>query len=123
VQHITAHLQTSLSDDEFIINPEPNHPLWKYAAWPWQERRNTTGVATFNTFCDYLSQLSRMIVDMANKNYFEPKQRVEMAHLMCWMLGCTEYGQLSTTNWRIGYCDRITDTDYPLLEHSLQSKE
>jgi hypothetical protein len=123
IQYIASHLSTLISDNKYAINPEPQHPLWKYVAWSWKDRLNKTGLDTFNAFCGYLDQLSRMIVDMANNEHFDSKQRVEIAHLVSWMLGCTEYGQLSTTSWKIGYYDRICDQYHPLLEHALQSKE
>jgi hypothetical protein len=107
IQYITSHLGTLIPDSTHVINPEPQHPLYEFATWSWKERINQTGYKTFTTFCGYLSQLSRMIVNMAKNGYFDSRKRVEIAHLMSWMLGCTEYGILSTKSWQIGYYDRI----------------
>lgn len=123
IQYITSHLDTLISDSTYAINPEPQHPLFEFAAWSWKDRRNQTGLKAFNVFCGYLSQLSRMIVNMATNEYFDSGKRVEIAHLMSWMLGCTEYGILSTKSWQIGYYDRICDEYHPYLEDSLKSKE
>ena len=44
---------------------------------------------------------------MIESNYFESSERIELAHVMSWMLGCTEYGSLDTKHWELGYYDRI----------------
>jgi len=36
-------------------------------------------------------------------------ERVELAHFMSWMVGCTEYGLLSTMGMEVGYYDRLND--------------
>jgi hypothetical protein len=67
------------------------------------------GPKKFMDFCDLLSKLSRLVLQMARKKYFDSNDRVEMAHAMSWMLGCTEYGILSPEHWEVGYYDRIDD--------------
>jgi hypothetical protein len=59
--------------------------------------------------------MSKIVVDMAKKDYFSSSERVEIAHVMSWMLGCTEYGLLSTKEMQIGYYDRISDNNHILL--------
>jgi hypothetical protein len=46
---------------------------------------------------------------MVKKGYFSSDERVEMAHVISWMLGCTEQGLISTKHFKIGYYDRIED--------------
>ena len=46
---------------------------------------------------------------MIENNYFASNERVELAHVMSWMLGSTEYGLLSTSGMEIGYYDRLGD--------------
>jgi hypothetical protein len=58
---------------------------------------------------------------MAEKDYFHSKERVEMAHIVTWMLGCTEYGILSVGSWEIGYHDRIDDKNHAYLKHIFKS--
>ncbi len=42
-----------------------------------------------------------------------------MAHVVSWMLGCTEYGLWSKKHVEIGYYDRIKDKSYPYIKQSL----
>jgi hypothetical protein len=51
----------------------------------------------------------------ALKDYFDLGQRVEIAHVMSWMVGYTEYGKISPTHWELGYYDRIEDKCVPYL--------
>jgi len=46
---------------------------------------------------------------MIENDYFALNERVELAHFMSWMLGCTEYGLLSTMGMEVGYYDRLND--------------
>ena len=46
---------------------------------------------------------------MIENDYFASNERVELVHFMSWMLGCTEYGLLSTSGMEIGYYDRLDD--------------
>ena len=46
---------------------------------------------------------------MIENSYFGSSERVELAHNVSRMLGCTEYGLLSTSGMEIGYYDRIED--------------
>jgi hypothetical protein len=55
---------------------------------------------------------------MAEKKYFDTSERVELAHVMSWMLGCTEYGLLSKKRMEIGYYDRIADRPHVYLRES-----
>ncbi len=101
-------LKTLIPEDKFSINPADNHPFAKYAAWsPAGRAKNNP--EKFVLFCNYLSRLSRLVVDMAENKYFDSAERVELAHVMPWMLGFTEYGSLSPKQMQIGYYDRVTD--------------
>jgi hypothetical protein len=42
-----------------------------------------------------------------------------MAHVVSWMLGCTEYELWSKKHVEIGYYDRIKDKTYPYIKQSL----
>jgi len=70
-------------------------------------------------FCDFLGQLSGIVIGMAKKGYFSSAERVEMAHVMSWMLGCTEYSILTTIHMEMGYYDRIKDRYQPYQKQSL----
>ena len=61
-------------------------------------------------------------MNMAKIGYFSPAERVEMAHLMAWMFGCTEYGLLSPKHYEVGYYDRITGKSCPHLKQTFIKK-
>ena len=105
---IAYKLKQLLSEGKFAINPDSKHHLFKYVAWS-TERASEIGEERFSMFCDFLSRLSKVVVEKAEKNYFESAERVEIAHVMAWMLGCTEYGRLSVKQMEVGYYDRIED--------------
>lgn len=115
---IAYKLRNSISEDKFAINPSADNPLAKYSAWSSDERISKHGSEKFVVFCAFLSQLSRIVVDMVEKKYFDSNERVEIAHVMSWMLGCTEYGLLSTKHMEIGYYDRITDKNHTYLREA-----
>jgi len=111
-------LRALASENRFAINPSGENPLAKYVAWSSNDRIAKYGVEKFAVFCGFLSQLSKMVIDMAEKKYFDSNERVEIAHVMSWMLGCTKYGLLSKKHMEIGYYDRITDKSHVYLKES-----
>jgi len=113
---IAYKLGTLLSEDKFVVDPSVESPFEKYVAWCPEKRIAEFGPKKFAYFCKLLSKMSRLIIQMIRKRYFGSNERIEMAHVMSWMLGCTEYGLLSTTHWEIGYYDRIENTNYPYLK-------
>ena len=66
--------------------------------------------------------MSRIAVEAAEKNYFEPDERAELAHVMAWKLGCTEYGLLSAGRMEVGYYDRLTGKSCPHLREIFQEQ-
>jgi hypothetical protein len=119
---INYKLGTLMASGRFAVDPDTKDPLEKYVAWSPDERIAKYGPKKFMGFCDLLSKLSRLVLQMARKRYFESNDRVEMAHVMSWMLGCTEYGILSTEHWEVGYYDRIDDRYCQYLKHDFRSK-
>jgi hypothetical protein len=119
---INYKLGTLMASGRFAVDPDTKDPLEKYVAWSPDERIAKYGPKKFMDFCDLLSKLSRLVLQMARKRYFESSDRVEMAHVMSWMLGCTEYGILSTEQWEVGYYDRIDDRYCQYLKHDFRSK-
>jgi hypothetical protein len=119
---INYKLGTLMASGRFAVDPDTKDPLEKYVAWSPDERIAKYGPKKFMDFCDLLSKLSRLVLQMARKRYFESSDRVEMAHVMSWMLGCTEYGILSTEHWEVGYYDRIDDRYCQYLKHDFRSK-
>ena len=112
---IAYKLNNLISEDKFSINPHGNDPLAKYVAWSPKERIAKSGPEKFDTFCNVLSRLSKIVVDMSENKCFNSPERAEMAHVMSWMLGCTEYGLWSTKHIEIGYYDRITNKNHIYL--------
>jgi hypothetical protein len=98
-----------LVPDKFAVAPDTKHPLNKYVAWGNGQRISRLGVDKFPEFCGLLSKMSGLVIDMLKNDYFDSAERVEIAHVMSWMLGCAEYGILSPTHFEVGYYDRIED--------------
>jgi len=116
---IRYKLKTLLTEDKFAINPNAKNPLQKYVAWSTEVGIKRHGREKFNLFCDFLSRLSRLVVNMAKIGYFSSTERVETAHVMSWMLGCTEYSILTPVHMEMGYYDRIEDRYQPYQKKSL----
>ena len=116
---ITRKLQSITPPCTFALNPDVDHNFHKHAAWPWKERVDKHGIDKFTRFYSFLNKFSKLIVEMGEMNYFASQARIEMAHLVSGMLGCTEYGQLSTTEMRVGLYDRIENEYYPYLRSQL----
>jgi len=105
-----------LPKGEFAVDPEPQHPLRKYVAWSADERIVKFGSKKFPEFHSLLEKMSKLVIQMIRSRYFSSDERVEIAHIMSWMLGCTEYGVLSTAHMEIGYYDRIEDKYHKYLK-------
>jgi hypothetical protein len=102
-------LGTLMPERQFAVDPDAKDPLGKYASWPNDEEISRNGLKRFNSRCDFLGKMSRLVLQMARRKYFESGDRVDMAHAVAGMLGCAEYGILSTEHWEVGYYDRIDD--------------
>ena len=102
-------LGTLLSEDKYVIDPAAGNSLEQYVAWLPEKRIADFGQSKFNQFIDLLKNMSAIVVQMIENDYFASNERVELAHFMSWMLGCTEYGLLSTSGMEIGYYDRLDD--------------
>ena len=100
---------TLLSEDKYVIDPAAGNGLEQYVAWLPEKKIADFGQSKFNQFIDLLKNMSAIVVQMIENDYFASNERVELAHFMSWMLGCTEYGLLSTSGMEIGYYDRLDD--------------
>lgn len=116
---IKYKLSSIIPEKKFVIDPSEENALYKYVAWNYKERIDKLGQERFDVFCNFLGQLSRVVVDMAKKGCFGSVERVEMAHVASWMLGCTEYSILTTIHMEMGYYDRIEDRYQPYQKQSL----
>ena len=112
---ISYKLKSLVSEDKFAIDPTKDSQLFKYAAWS-TEKAAEIGEERFALFCDFLSKMSKIVVEMAEKKYFDSDERVELAHVLAWMLGCTEYGLLTKECMEVGYYDRIESKYCPHLK-------
>jgi len=101
---------------EFAVDPELQHPLRKFVAWSAEERIAKSGSTKFTEFYSLLEKMSRLAIQMIRSRYFSSDERVEIAHVMSWMLGCTEYGKLSAAHMEVGYYDRIEDKYHKYLQ-------
>jgi len=106
---IAYKLGTLFSGDKFAVDPGSDNLLQPYVAWDVERRIAESGLKKLDDFTDFLCSMSKLVVEMIEKEYFASKERVELAHVVAWMFGCTEYGVLSTKAMEIGYYDRIED--------------
>lgn len=120
---IAFKLKALLPEDKYAIDPNVENPFEKYVAWQPQKRAVETGPEKFTFFCSYLGRLSRTVIDMIREGYYESAERVEMTHLVSWMLGCTEYGLMSPNHWEVGYYDRIEDKACSYLKQNFPKAE
>ena len=102
-------LGTLLSEEKYVIDPTVGNSLEQYVAWLPEKRIADFGQTKFNLYIDLLKNLSAIVVQLFENDYFASHERVELAHVMSWMLGCTEYGLLNTSGMEIGYYDRLDD--------------
>jgi hypothetical protein len=98
-----------LSEDKYVIDPVAGTCFEQYVAWLPEKRIVDWGQIKFNLFVDFLKNMSGIIVQLIENDYFASNERVELSHVMSWMLGCTEYGLLRTSGMEIGYYDRLDD--------------
>jgi hypothetical protein len=108
-------LGTLLSEDKYAIDPAAGNSFQQYVAWLPEKRIADYGQNKFNQFIDLLKNMSTIVVQLIENDYFASNERVELAHVTSWMLGCTEYGLLSASGMEIGYYDRLEDKYCPYL--------
>lgn len=106
---LAIKLGTLLSEDKFVIDPAAGNSLVQYVAWLPKKRIADCGQTKFNQFIDLLKSMSAIVVQLIENDYFASNERIEIAHVMSWMLGCTEYGMLRTSEMEVGYYDRLED--------------
>jgi hypothetical protein len=109
--NLSCKLGTLLSEDKYVIDPPVGNSFEQYVAWLPDKRIADFGQNKFNLFIDLLKNLSATVVQIIENDYFALNERVELAHAMSWMLGCTEYGLLSHSGIEVGYYDRL-DNNY-----------
>jgi hypothetical protein len=105
----TNKLGILLTVDKYAIDPPSSNNFEKYVAWTPEKRIKDFGEKKFTQFIDILKTMSATVVEMIENDYFSSSERVELAHVMSWMLGCAEYGLLSTSGMEVGYFDRLCD--------------
>jgi len=106
---LALKLATLLAADKFAVDPAAGSSLAQYVAWSPEKRMHDCGRGKFIQFIDVLKSLSAFVVELIENDYFASSERVELAHVTSWMLGCTEYGLLSTSGMEVGYYDRLCD--------------
>ncbi len=112
-------LNVLLTKNKFSIDPSPENSLVQYVGWSPETRLAEVGQDKFSRFVDVLQDMSAFVIELVEKDYFVSSQRVELAHVMSWMLGCTEYGMLSTSGMEVGYYDRLEDKYCSYLRQDL----
>lgn len=112
-----------LTVNKFAINPTAASNLKQYVAWAPEKRKKDVGQNKFIQFVDILKTLSANVVEMIENDYFTSSERVEITHVISWMLGCTENGLLSTSGIEVGYCDRLFNKYCSYLRQNLPKTE
>ena len=85
VKSKSAHkLSTLLTEDKFSIDPVKNN-LAQYVAWSPEKRIRDFGQSKFIQFIDVLKNMSAIVIEMIENDYFASNERVELAHVMSWM--------------------------------------
>jgi hypothetical protein len=107
--NLSCKLGTLLSEDKYAIDPAAGTSLAQYVVWLPDKRIADFGQSKFNLFIDLLKNMSAIVVQLIENDYFASNERVELAHVMSWMVGCTEYGLLRTSGMEVGYYDRLED--------------
>jgi len=107
--NLSCKLDTLLSENKYAVDPAAGTSFEQYVAWLPNKRIADCGQNKFNHFIDLLKNLSAIVVQLIENDYFALNERVELAHVMSWMVGCTEYGLLSSLGMEIGYYDRLED--------------
>ena len=102
-------LGTLLTKEKYAIDPTTENSLEQYVAWIPEKRIVDFGQTKFNHFIDLLKNMSVLVVQMIGNDHVASNERVEIAHVFSWMLGCTEYGLLSISGLEVGYYDRLED--------------
>ena len=100
---------TLLSKEKYVIEPTVGNSLEQDVARLPDKRIADFGQTKFNLYIDLLKNLSVIVVQLFENDYFASHERVQLAHVMSWMLGCTEYGLLITSGMEVGYYDRLDD--------------
>jgi hypothetical protein len=110
IKNKSAHkLGALLTPDKFAIDPAAESELARYVSWSPEKRISDFGQRKFNHFIDALKTLSAWVIEMIENDHFSSSERVELSHIISWMLGCTEYGLLRTSGMEVGYYDRLED--------------
>jgi len=107
--NLSCKLGTLLSEDKYAIDPAAGTSLAQYVVWLPDKRIADFGQSKFNLFIDLLKNMSAIVVQLIENDYFASNERVELAHIMSWMLGSTEYGLLRTSGMEVGFYDRLED--------------
>jgi hypothetical protein len=107
--NLSCKLGTLLPEGKYVIDPAVGTSLEQYVAWQPEKRIADHGQVNFCQFIDLLKTMSAIMVRLIEDDYFASNERVELAHVTCWMLGCTEYGLLRTSGMEVGYYDRLED--------------
>jgi len=102
-------LSALLPKDKYAIDPAPGTILEQYFAWLPEKRIADFGQKKFNQSVDFLKNISVIVVQLIENDYFASNERGELAHVISWTLECTEYGLLSTSGMEVGYYDRLED--------------
>jgi hypothetical protein len=113
---IIYKLKKLLPENNYVIEPDINHSLYKYAS-PIMRKLGIDSKKSV-VLNNLLSQLGRIAVDVIKTNCFDSEDRVEIVSAMSMMLGLTEYGLLSTKEMEVGYYDRIDNKYHTCLKES-----
>jgi hypothetical protein len=90
-------LGTLLPKDKHAIDPTAENSLGQYVAWLPEKRITDFGRSKFNHFIDLLKNMSAIVVQLIENNYFASNERVELA---CHVLDALSMGCLVPLEWK-----------------------
>jgi hypothetical protein len=78
-------LGTLSQADKFAIDPNVKSNLAHYVAWSSEKRLLDFGQSKFIQFIDVLKDMSAIVIEIIENDYFASNEGVELAHVMSWM--------------------------------------
>jgi hypothetical protein len=118
---IVYKLKNMIPSEDFAVEPNFDSPLHKFVEWEPEKRIAEIGLKKFMDLVAFLSRTSKFAVDMIENDFFASNERVQLVQAMAGVLGCTEYGKLSSKAMELGYYDRIDDKYCTHLKEEYQT--
>ena len=77
----TYKLGTLFSTGKFTVEPASGNSLQEHVAWELEKRVTDHGLKKSDDFTDFLCSMSKLVVEIVEKEYFASNGRVELAYI------------------------------------------